>query len=115
MVALTDIRDAMNPQSRDMELARKLAAEYVTDNPDEFAKMARCFIGADGRTQTTPLVGSSREDLVQAVSGFRAAGALDDMWRVEILLLVLFPDRQKISGHLNQKLNPESLKGLING
>lgn len=84
-----------NPETRDEGLARQLAEEFVTDNPDLY--------GAD-------YLAKDIGELVRAVDVFREAGMEEEQWRVEAWLLYAF-EPQTIGGEYKAKLkiNPSDI------
>lgn len=101
---IADIRKALAKESRDMELARELAATYVREHPEEFADAVRL----------------SRDENVAMVSICRKLGRDDDADRHDIWVLCSY-EPQHITGAVSQTVRPPTdmlqqiVKKRING
>jgi hypothetical protein len=82
---LQAIRDALDAQ--DFDIARELADEYVTANPNDF----------------TTLADLSLEECVKAVCVFRDAGMSDNHYQIEAWLLHKW-EPQNIGGEASPSL-----------
>lgn len=92
MVSLDDIRGAMAQPGRDLNRARTLASQYVSENPDKF----------------THIQNLSRDECVTAVGVFRNDGMDDEQWIVEAWLLHNW-EPMTIVGGINQVVDVEQI------